>query len=134
MRKILLNSSLILIGFLSLDHLFVMLSLITKSTFLPFIFPLSILTSILLYLLIERRKNITENIWAIFLSISAIVVSLIVSAFYFDLSWDGQWYLQSAIYHLESGWNPIFEPIRIFEKNNADSILHFPKGSWYYAA
>ena len=134
MRKILFNSSLILMGFLSLDHLFVMLSFITKSKFLPFVFPLSILISILLYLYIEKNKNITEKIWAIFISLSVIAVSLIVSAFYFDLSWDGQWYHQSAIYHLESGWNPIIEPLRTFEKNNNTSIIHFPKGSWYYAA
>jgi len=63
-----------------------------------------------------------------------IVISLFVAAFYFDLSWDGQWYQQSAVYHLQGGWNPIFEPIRTFEINNDASIIHFPKGSWYYVA
>jgi hypothetical protein len=120
--------------FISLDHLLVMLSFFVGSWFLPFAFPLSFLLSVFLYICLEKKENITKKIWTILLSFSVIVVSLVVSAFYFDLSWDGQWYLQSAIYHLRSGWNPVFEPIRTFEENNDSSIIHFPKGYWYYAA
>ncbi|WP_298878660.1 hypothetical protein [uncultured Polaribacter sp.] len=63
-----------------------------------------------------------------------IVISLFVSSFFWDFSWDGQWYHQSAIYNITDGWNPIKEPIRKFNKNNDLSIVHFPKGSWYFAA
>jgi hypothetical protein len=62
------------------------------------------------------------------------LLSLALSVFFYDFSWDGQWYHQAAIYHLESGWNPILKPIETFDKNNDLSIVHFPKGSWYYAA
>ncbi len=135
MKKILFNCSLILMVFLSLDHLFVMFSFITTYRFLPVAFPLSILTSVLLYFYLEKRRtNRAEKIWTILLSFSVIIVSFLASAFYYDLSWDGQWYHQSAIYHIESGWNPITEPIRAFEVNNDTSIIHFPKSSWYYAA
>ncbi len=117
-----------------LDHLLVMLSFIIGNKFLPFSFPLSILVSTLLFFFFEKKINITKKIWTILLSYSVIAISLLVSVFYFDLSWDGQWYQQSAIYHLQSGWNPVFEPIRSFEVTNDSSISHFPKGSWYYAA
>lgn len=72
--------------------------------------------------------------WTVLISYLVITISLLASVFFFDLSWDGQWYHQSAIYHLEGGWNPVFEPMRSFEISNDNSIVHFPKGSWYYAA
>lgn len=134
LNKILLNSSLILLGFIFLDHLIVMLLYIVNSMFLPFVFPLSLAISILIYLYTEKSLYRKEKIWTIIVSLFVIFSSLLLSAFYFDFSWDGQWYHQSAIYHLESDWNPIFEPIRTFEKNNDTPIIHFPKGSWYFAA
>ncbi len=134
MKKILLNCSLILMAFISLDHILVMFSFFIGSWFLPFAFPLSFLLSVILYLYLEKKENMTKKTWTVLLSLCVILVSIIVSVFYFDLSWDGQWYQQSAIYHLKSGWNPISEPIRVFEGNNDSSIIHFPKGSWYYAA
>jgi len=133
-KKVLFNCALILLAFLSIDHIYVMLSFLVGSWFLPFAFPLSFLTSVLLYLSFERKIFVSEKIWTILLSVSVIIVSLALSAFYFDLSWDGQWYQQSAVYHLRSDWNPLYEPIRAFEGNNDTSILHFPKGSWYFAA
>lgn len=134
MKKIFLNCSLILMVFISLDHILVMFSFFIGSWFLPLALPLSFLLSVFLYLHLEKKENMTKKTWTVFISLCVILVSIMVSAFYFDLSWDGQWYQQSAIYHLKSGWNPIFEPIRAFEENNDSSIIHFPKGSWYYAA
>ncbi len=134
MKKVLFNCSLLLLVFLSLDHLLVLLSFLIGSWFMPFAFPLSILSSILLFIYLERKESLRVKASTIILSLSIIAVSLLFSAFYFDLSWDGQWYQQSAVYHISSDWNPILEPIRSFERNNDSSILHFPKGSWYYAA
>lgn len=83
----------------------------------------------------SRWKNKKrECLRATVLSLGVIAISLLLSWFYYDLSWDGQWYHQAAIYHLESGWNPLLKPIETFDKNNDLSIIHFPKGSWYYAA
>lgn len=130
MKKLLLNSSLLLLGILFLNHLLVMVSFITGHKFLPFTFPLSILIPTLLYFYLEKKINIKEKIWTVLLSFSVIIISLLVSAFYFDLSWDGQWYQQAAIYNITEGWNPLSEPIA--EMNT--SILHFPKASWYFAA
>jgi len=134
MKTALINCALVLLVFLSLDHLLVMLSFGIGNWFLPFVFPLSFLASVLLFWIFEKRENTAQKLRAVILSVSVLALSLLASAFYFDLSWDGQWYQQSAIYHLKEGWNPLSEPIRTFEGSNDLSIIHFPKGSWYYAA
>ncbi len=134
MRKVLISFSLLLLVFLTLDHLLVMLSFGIGNWFLPFVFPVSLLISILLLLFFDRKESTIQKIWMVGISLSVIGISLLVSAFYFDLSWDGQWYQQSAIYHLRDGWNPVSETVRTFEQNNDLSIIHFPKGSWFYAA
>ena len=134
MRKILFNCSLILLTFIVADHLLVMLSFITSTKILPFVLPFSFLIAILLLIFIERNTSKPDKLWSIVLSLFLIGLSIALSIFYFDFSWDGQWYHQSAIYHIEGGWNPFTEPIRVFEKNNDSSIIYFPKGAWYYAA
>jgi hypothetical protein len=133
LNKALKNSSLVLLGFLCLDHLIIMLSFIAGNWLLPFALPFSLAIAILLYLSVEKKRNLKETAWTILFCLSSIAISILVSSFYFDLSWDGQWYHQSAIYHLERGWDPISEPISTFERNNDTSIIHFPKGSWYFA-
>lgn len=133
MRKIIFNSSLILLSVLILDHLCVMLSFIITSRLLPFAFPLSVIIAVTLFLFLDKEKEKKKISATILLSLFVIFISIAFSIFYYDLSWDGQWYHQSAIYHLNEGWNPLFEPIRTFEENNDLSIIHFPKHSWYYA-
>ncbi|HEX8546022.1 MAG TPA: hypothetical protein VF691_03610 [Cytophagaceae bacterium] len=62
------------------------------------------------------------------------IISTAIALFYFDFSWDGQWYHQEAIYALESGWNPFTNSLRSFAGHNDNSVRHFPKLSWYYAS
>ena len=133
MRKIFFDSSFVLLCFLTLVHVSVLISFLTLSKISPLVFPASLLIVMIAYLLIEKHHPCIK-FQVIGLSLIVIIISLIASAFYFDLSWDGQWYHQSAIYHMKQDWNPIFDPIRTFEKRNSSSICHFPKGSWFYAA
>lgn len=133
-KRFLLNSSLILLSILFLDHIFMLTSFIIGYKLLPFVFPLSVFFPILIFFFGEKESNIKEKFLVLLLSLTTVVISLLVSSFCFDFSWDGQWYQQSAVYHLSDGWNPLKEPIRTFEINNDSSIIHFPKGSWYYAA
>lgn len=67
-------------------------------------------------------------------SVAVLVCSLLVSAWYFDLSWDGQWYQQQAVYDLAGHWNPLWKPMGIDSNKEVLSILHFPKSSWYFGA
>jgi hypothetical protein len=59
-----------------------------------------------------------------------VIFSLLFSILYYDFTFDGQWYHHPAIYKLESGWNAFFNPLDEAHK----SILHFPKGTWYFSA
>ncbi len=125
-----------LLLFVCYNHLLVMLSFLTTSSLLPSAFYLSILLSTLTLFFLDRFKEIPlkQIIVSIIFGLLLIIASLLVASFFWDFSWDGQWYHQSAIYNMTEGWNPIKEPIRKFNKNNDLSILHFPKGSWYFAA
>ena len=112
------------------------MSFLTASSLLPYAFSLSTILTILTLFFIDsfRETSIKQTTKLIICSLLIILVSLLVASFFWDFSWDGQWYHQSAIYNITEGWNPIKEPIRKFNKNNDLSILHFPKGSWYFAA
>ena len=125
-----------LLLFVCYNHLLVMLSFLTTSLFLPYAFSFSILFSILTLFFLNRFNEISLKsiIVASVCSLFLLLISFVIASFFWDFSWDGQWYHQSAIYNITEGWNPIKEPIRKFNKNNDLSILHFPKGSWYFAA
>ncbi|MFC0878610.1 hypothetical protein ACE01N_18590 [Saccharicrinis sp. FJH2] len=133
-EKTLKDSSLLLMAFVTLNHLLVLFSFATVKGLLPYTFPLSFILPALLLFLIGKHKSLKQNISIFAVSLAVIVFSLLIASFYFDLSWDGQWYHQSAIYHMVSDWNPLKDPIRDFEIHNSSSICHFPKGSWYFAA
>jgi hypothetical protein len=63
--------------------------------------------------------------------------SLLLSAFFYDFSWDGQWYHQSAIILIAHDWNPLSEPMRNFSGSQLHGQLwlrHYAKGPWYDAA
>ncbi|MFB6319610.1 hypothetical protein ACE1EF_13545 [Saccharicrinis sp. FJH54] len=111
-----------------------MLAFATVKEILPYTFPVSLVLAAVLLFLLNKNDRLRQHISVLVLSLGIIIFSLIIASFYFDLSWDGQWYHQSAIYHMVSDWNPLKEPIRNFEINNSSSISHFPKGSWYFAA
>ncbi len=125
-----------LLLFICYNHLLVMVSFLTTSSLLPYAFSLAILLSTLTIFFLDRFKEIPlkQIIVSITFGLLLIIISLLIASFFWDFSWDGQWYHQSAIYNITDGWNPIKEPIRKFNKNNDLSILHFPKGSWYFAA
>lgn len=103
---------------------------------MPLCFPTAMLMSLLAYYLVGIRLGINkkERLIASAITLLIILFSVLISMLFYDLSWDGQWYHQAAIYHLESGWNPILKPITSFDQNNDLSIIHFPKGAWYFAA
>lgn len=100
------------------------------------LWPMSLVLAIMLMWWISKQQ------WApklglaktVLYGLVTIIVSLLWGAFYFDLSWDGQWYHQAAVYALAEGWNPVAEPLRAFNNHNDFSIQHFPKLVWYYSA
>jgi hypothetical protein len=79
------------------------------STLLAFALPSALLVSILIHAFISHRFGLQkrESFQASSLSLLVVLLSLALSVFFYDFLVDGQWYHQAAIYHLESGWNPI---------------------------
>jgi hypothetical protein len=63
-----------------------------------------------------------------------IISSLALSAFFFDFSWDGQWYHQTAIIHIARDWNPLSDPMHNFAPHLETWERHYAKGPWYFAA
>jgi len=58
-------------------------------------------------------------------------LSLILSGTFFDMSWDGLWYHQTAIYQMAHGWNPLRDPLHNFTPSLQDYVRHYAKGPWY---
>lgn len=57
-----------------------------------------------------------------------------LAGFYYDFSWDGEWYHQTAILSLAGGWDPMTDPLRPFAAPLQEWVRHYPKASWYAAA
>ena len=64
-------------------------------------------------------------------SLSILAVSLLLSGMFLDMSWDGLWYHQTAIYQMAHGWNPIRDPLHSFPPGLQDSLSFYSKGPWY---
>ena len=59
---------------------------------------------------------------------------LALAATFFDLTWDGQWYHQTAVYKMAEGWNPLRDPLHAFGRHTWNLwVLHYAKGPWYVA-
>jgi hypothetical protein len=80
-----------------------------------------------------RREGITgRSRIVLFASALAILgVSLLLSATLFDMSWDGLWYHQTAIYQMSHGWNPLRDPMHNFTRSLQDYVRFYAKGPWY---
>ncbi len=123
-----------LLGIICMVNLLVLGSYVFKPGISELLFPLAVILVFLLQYLYARTsgqplKSLYSALgWSIFI----LVLSLVFGWFYFDFSWDGQWYQQAAVYHLSGKWNPIYQPLNAPEPHS--SILHFPKYFWLFGA
>lgn len=83
-------------------------------------------------------KTAQINIIPVFLQIICLgAISLMLSQYLYDASYDGQWYHQEAIYTIAHGWNPILEKVSDAEIGEAETTMylnHYSKGFWIPAA
>ncbi len=65
--------------------------------------------------------------------VSVVIISVVVSLYFYDASYDGQSYHLEAIIQLAQGWNPFYKklPNTI---SYAIWVTHFPKASWINAS
>jgi hypothetical protein len=78
---------------------------------------------------LRGRWRLTPPIFAL----GSVILSLYLASCFFDLSWDGQWYHQTAVYQMAHGWNPLRDPMHAFSPDLQDWVRHYAKGPWYVA-
>lgn len=104
-----------------------------------FLLPVSILLTGLFwrFLLKEKKYNKVTFFGILCCSLILCVGLVVVSGYYFDFSFDGQWYHQDAVILLKNGWNPFFDyPISnaLASGQNANYVNCYPKASWTVSA
>ncbi len=65
------------------------------------------------------------------LVLAVLVMGIYLAGRFYDMSYDGQCYHQSAILSLHDGWNPLWEP---YLPGHGYPVQNYPKASWYLAA
>jgi hypothetical protein len=90
---------------------------------------------------LARREGLLSLMcwWPVGITLALLAASLLLSAFFYDFSWDGQWYHQSGIISIAHGWNLLSEPMRSFDQSpsllhSQVYLRHYAKGPWYAAA
>ncbi len=128
----------ILAAFLCFTQAGMMLSMLMGRVAIACVAPLGMALALGAGDLAGRKMRLSphQRIWPPLLTLIVLSLGLAFSAFYFDLSWDGQWYHQTGIFALATDWNPLTNPLRAFtEPPNAELwVRHYPKGPWYVAA
>lgn len=107
---------------------------------------LSITIPLVVYLLVNKEINLKRKIATIvFYLIILIIIPFTYNKTY-DLTVDGNSYHKTAIAFIKNGWNPMYESMRSFQKNNNQVIEidknqrvdlwveHYPKATWILAA
>jgi len=135
LSSILWSTTALLLGFLALVHLGVMLCFLSTSDALPWVVPVAFIAASVVGYILARRQPIRGRscLCALGLALMVIVAAVIISSLFFDISWDGQWYHQAAVYRMSQGWNPLTEPLGAFPGHNELWIRHYAKGPWYGA-
>ncbi|MDD4718572.1 MAG: hypothetical protein PHY00_01995 [Bacilli bacterium] len=124
---------------------------------LGFIFKISIniipliltILLILIYNIVLLKKYDSQFIivvLSIFISFLSIIFSIVISQEIHDLTWDGNDYHKLSIGALKNGWNPLYDDVDNWYKNNSDQIQFsstgdsyvwsnsYAKASWIYGA
>lgn len=126
----------ILGAFIVITQLGTMLSLALRGAGFPWVVPLSLLLALAVgdWLAVGSGRTGRSRLWPLSLAITILVGAFGISTWYFDLSWDGQWYHQTAICTLARNWNPLTDPMREFLPHLELWVRHYTKGPWYVAA
>ena len=129
------SAAAIVLSFSCLAHLGVMLCFCLGAGVSPFLAPTALLVSLAVADWLGRREGLRGPLRiappAIALAVAAL--ALLLAASFFDLSWDGQWYHQTAVFQMAHGWNPLRDPMHSFSSDLETWVRHYAKGPWYVA-
>lgn len=98
--------------------------------------PTALAVTMVLAWWLGRREGLAGRwLWGpVWLIPALVAVTVAISAYYYDLSWDGEWYHQTGIINIAGGWSPLKEPLRAFARHRELWVRHYAKGTWYGAA
>jgi hypothetical protein len=102
----------------------------------PLLAPLATVAALAAAWRFGRRSGLGAPRAAVAVVATAVVIAagLALAAVFYDLTWDGQWYHQTAVYKMAEGWNPLRDPIHDFGRHTWNLwVLHYAKGPWYLA-
>lgn len=124
-----------LLTFLCCAHLFVVLSFIAGRSITPEVAPAAFVIAVLVIDRWLRRDGAHPRQRGIIYLGSAAVVAgaCLLAGLFYDMSWDGLWYHQTAVYQMAHGWNPVKDPMHAFTPHLQDWVRHYAKGPWYIA-
>jgi hypothetical protein len=126
----------ILLCFLFLTYSGVLLWFVFGFGISPLTAPVALVTSLIITDQLAKRAGLAGRyrIWPIGIVIVLVALSILLSGAFFDLSWDGLWYQQTAIYKIAEVWNPVRHPMQELSHHTQIWVRHYSKGPWYIAA
>lgn len=127
--------SAILITFLLFTNALVIINFLPGWSSSPIIVPLALVLSILFIYWLKKDEQSPLSKWIIISVVVLVIIiaSIIIADLFYDMSWDGLWYHQTAVYQMAHGWNPLYDPLHNFVPHLQDWVRHYAKGSWYIA-
>ncbi|NYF81149.1 hypothetical protein [Granulicella arctica] len=125
-----------LAAFLCFLQLGAITSLLAGRAGFALIAPIALIAALLSAYWLARREGLPGSMrwWPVGLTLVLLASALLLSAFFYDFAWDGEWYHQSGIISIAHGWNPLSEPMRTFSSGRELWLRHYAKGPWYAAA
>ena len=135
---------LFLLSFVFFNILFSSTLFIFKVSITKYAFYLALLASFSLNYFINNKQKPLLKLLSIILPLFIIGLSIFLNGKIYDYTWDGNSYHKSTIGMMISGWNPLYERMEDFDKNNNNPINvadnsyiwgnHYAKASHIYAA
>jgi hypothetical protein len=124
-----------LLFFLCVAHLGVLLCFVLGTQVSSMVAPGALVLALIAGDRLGRANGFRGRLLVAPLAIALIVMAgaLALSAAFFDLSWDGLWYHQTAAYQMAKGWNPLADPMHVFTPHLQSWLRYYAKGPWYVA-
>jgi len=124
-----------LLGFFCLTQLAVVLLFAVNLKVTPFVVPAALILSMAGGYWLAKREGLCRRYLFSSLAISLIIVgiSMFAANAFYDMSWDGLWYHQTAVYQMSHGWNPLHDTLHDFSPHLRDWLRYYAKGPWYIA-
>ena len=124
-----------LLFFFCLIHLIVMICFGLHWHVSADVVPIALLLSLIIgsWLALKEGLRDWQRVAQFLITLVIVSVSLFLASKFFDLSWDGLWYHQTAVYQMSHGWNPVYDPMHNFVPHLQDWLRYYAKGPWYIA-